>query len=99
MTPVEIANMLLGIVISVGTIISITALGIRWLVKHYFEQIKNELKPNGGSSIKDQVTRLENSLERTDSLNTETFARVEKLERKIDDFYDKFITYLSNKNN
>jgi len=99
MTPVEIANMLLGIAISVGTIISIAALGIRWLVKHYFQEIKDELKPNSGSSMKDQVTRLENSLERTDALNTETFARVEKLERKIDDFYDKFITYLSNKNN
>jgi uncharacterized protein Yka (UPF0111/DUF47 family) len=99
MTPVEIANMLLGIVISVGTVISIAALGIRWLVKHYFQEIKDELKPNSGSSMKDQVTRLENSLERTDALNTETFARVEKLERKIDDFYDKFITYLSNKNN
>jgi uncharacterized protein Yka (UPF0111/DUF47 family) len=98
MTPIEITNMILGIMISVGTIISITALGIRWLVKHYFQEIKDELKPNSGSSMKDQVTRLENSLERTDALNTETFARVEKLERKIDDFYDKFITYLSNKN-
>jgi len=98
MTPIEITNMILGIVISVGTIISITALGIRWLVKHYFDEIKKELKPNSGSSLKDQVTRLETNLERTDSLNTQTFARVEKLERKIDDFYDKFITYLSNKN-
>jgi hypothetical protein len=29
--------------------------GIRWMVKHYL----NELKPNGGSSLKDQVNRLE----------------------------------------
>jgi hypothetical protein len=29
--------------------------GIRWMVKHYL----NELKPNSGSSIKDQVNRLE----------------------------------------
>lgn len=99
MTPLELTSMLLGIIISVGTIISITALGVRWLVKHYFQEIKAELKPNSGSSMKDQITRLENNLERTDTLNTETFARVEKLERKIDDFYDKFITYLSNKNN
>ena len=28
---------------------------IRWLVKHYLA----ELKPNGGSSVKDQVNRLE----------------------------------------
>jgi divalent metal cation (Fe/Co/Zn/Cd) transporter len=97
MTPVETANMILGIVISVGTIISITALGVRWLVKHYFDEIKAELKPNSGSSIKDQVTRLESRVEHAEKLNTETHIKVEKLERKIDDFYDKFIDYLSNK--
>lgn len=97
MTPVETANMILGIVISVGTIISITALGVRWLVKHYFEEIKKELKPNSGSSIKDQVTRLESRIDHADKVHTETHLKVEKLERKIDDFYDKFIAYLSNK--
>ena len=50
---------LLGLIISISTIISVTALGVRWLVKHYFEEIKAELKPNGGGSIKDQVNRLE----------------------------------------
>jgi uncharacterized protein Yka (UPF0111/DUF47 family) len=98
MSPVEIANMLLGIVISVGTIISITALGIRWLVKHYFEEIKKELKPNSGTSIKDQVTRLEARVEHAEKVRTETHLKVEKLERKIDDFYDKFIEYLSKNN-
>jgi uncharacterized protein Yka (UPF0111/DUF47 family) len=98
MTPVEIANMLLGIVISVGTIISIAALGIRWLVKHYFDEIKKELKPNSGSSLKDQVTRLENRIDHAEKVRSETHLKVEKLERKIDDFYDKFINYLSNNN-
>lgn len=83
MTPVETANMILGIVISVGTIISITAMGVRWLVKHYFDEIKKELKPNSGSSLKDQVTRLED--------------QHAKLETKIDDLYDKIITYLADK--
>lgn len=32
---------------------------VRWLVKHYL----NELKENGGSSIKDTVTRLEEKVE------------------------------------
>jgi divalent metal cation (Fe/Co/Zn/Cd) transporter len=95
MTPVETANMILGIVISVGTIVSITSLGVRWLVKHYFDEIKAELKPNSGSSMKDQVTRLESRVEHAEKLNTETHIKVEKLERKIDDFYDKFIDYLS----
>jgi uncharacterized coiled-coil DUF342 family protein len=97
MTPAEIANMFLGIIISVGTIISITAMGVRWLVKHYFEEIKKELKPNSGSSLKDQVTRLEARMDKADTLRKDTHLRVEKLERKIDDFYDKFIDYLSNK--
>ena len=28
---------------------------VRWLVKHYLQ----ELRPNSGSSLKDQITRLE----------------------------------------
>lgn len=97
MTPVETANMILGIVISVGTIISITALGVRWLVKHYFDEIKKELKPNSGSSMKDQVTRLEARMDKSDTLRKETYLKVEKLDRKMDDLYDRFLDYLSNK--
>ena len=44
-----------GIAVAVTTIIASFAGSIRWLVKHYLE----ELKPNGGSSVKDQVNRLE----------------------------------------
>ena len=37
-----------------------TTLGVlRWLVKHYLM----ELKPNGGSSVKDQVNRLESRVD------------------------------------
>jgi len=32
---------------------------VRWLVKHYL----NELKPNGGSSLKDSVSRLETQMQ------------------------------------
>jgi hypothetical protein len=32
---------------------------VKWLVKHYL----NELKPNGGSSIKDSVKRLEDRID------------------------------------
>jgi 3-methyladenine DNA glycosylase AlkD len=37
------------------SVLGIVAAMIRWLVKHYLD----ELKPNGGGSIKDQVNRLE----------------------------------------
>jgi hypothetical protein len=98
MTTVETTSMILGIVISVGTIISITALGVRWLVKHYFDEIRAQFKPNSGSSLKDQVNRLEARMDKADTLRKETYLKVEKLERKIDDLYDRFLDYLSNNN-
>lgn len=66
---------------TVLTILSIAAvvLGvIRWLVKHYFDEIKAELKPNGGGSIKDQVNKLE--------------ASHNKLEEKVDKIYEWLAT-------
>jgi len=47
--------------ISVAIIAVITAFagGVRWLVKHFLF----ELKPNGGSSLKDSVIRLEEKVE------------------------------------
>ncbi len=98
MTTVEVTSMILGIIISVGTIISITALGVRWLVKHYFDEIKAQFKPNSGSSLKDQVNRLEARMDKADTLRKETYLKVEKLERKIDDLYERFLDYLSNNN-
>ena len=44
-----------GLIVSVATIVLSFVGAIRWLVKHYLE----ELKPNGGGSVKDQVNRLE----------------------------------------
>lgn len=49
------------VAVAVMTIIGGFAGAVRWMVKHYL----NELKPNGGSSIKDSVARLE---ERIDDL-------------------------------
>jgi hypothetical protein len=44
-----------GLALAISTLIGSFALMVRWLVNHYLE----ELKPNGGSSVKDQVNRLE----------------------------------------
>ena len=41
--------------IRISTLVGTFALMIKWMVKHYL----NELRPNGGSSVKDQVNRLE----------------------------------------
>jgi hypothetical protein len=43
------------LILTTLSILTIVGGGIRWLVKHYL----NELKPNSGSSLKDSVNRLE----------------------------------------
>jgi hypothetical protein len=48
-----------GIAVSATTLIGATAMGVRHLVKHYL----SELRPNSGSSLKDQVGRLEEKVE------------------------------------
>jgi hypothetical protein len=47
------------VAIAVITIISGFGAAVKWLVKHYLI----ELKPNGGSSIKDSIKRLENRID------------------------------------
>jgi hypothetical protein len=47
------------VAVAVMTIVGGFAGAVRWMVKHYL----NELKPNGGSSVKDSVDRLERQVE------------------------------------
>jgi hypothetical protein len=49
------AQDLAAIAVAVVTVISAFVASVRWLVKHYL----SELKTNGGSSLRDQVNRLE----------------------------------------
>ena len=53
-----------ALVVSLVTIVTAFAGSIRWLVKHYLA----ELKPNGGSSMNDRITRLEARVETIISL-------------------------------
>jgi hypothetical protein len=55
--------------VSVITIVTSFALAVRWLVKHYLE----ELKPNGGGSMRDAV-----------NINTE---RLDRVEQRVDQIY------------
>lgn len=88
MTPLELTGMIAGIIVSIGTILSMFGLGTRWLVKHYFDDIKHELKPNGGSSLKDQVNRLEAQQIQADKLRLE-------MNKKIDHMYEVLLEYIS----
>ena len=55
MTPADWA----ALAVSVTTLIGALAMGVKHLTKHYL----SELKPNGGSSIKDTVNALEKKVE------------------------------------
>lgn len=65
---------LLGIL---GAIATVVVFWIRYEVKKNLNEIKAEFKPNGGSSLKDQVNRLE-------SRHGELDAKVDKLDGKVD---------------
>mgnify|MGYP000134451066 CR=1 FL=1 len=59
----------LTVAVACIAIFSAIATGIRWMVKHYL----NELKPNGGSSVKDKINEINQ--------------QVERLEARIDEIY------------
>lgn len=55
MTPSEWAQL----AVAITSLVTAVAIGVKWLVKHYLA----ELKPNGGSSLRDSVNRLETQME------------------------------------
>lgn len=67
MTPADWA----GIAVAILTLVTGFAGAVRWLVKHYLY----ELRPNGGSSLKDKVDSLEQKVELLTDLVKEALRR------------------------
>ena len=80
-----------SLIVAILTIVSSIAFGIKWLVKHYLV----ELKPNSGSSIKDQISRLELALDeqRVDSINSRN-----RQEEKLNDMYKILLDHIDKLN-
>ena len=80
-----------SLIVAILTIVSSIAFGIKWLVKHYL----SELKPNGGSSVKDQINRLESALDdqRIDSINSRY-----RQEKKLDEMYKILLDHIDKLN-
>ena len=76
-----------SLIVAVLTIVSSIGLSIKWLVKHYL----SELKTNGGSSVKDQINRLEDAVEdqRVDSI-----ASRDRQEKKLDEMYKILLEHI-----
>jgi hypothetical protein len=77
-----------SLIVAILTIVSSIAFAIKWLVKHYL----SELKPNSGSSLKDQVNRLESALE--DQRITSENSRLRQ-ESKLDKMYEILIKHIA----
>jgi hypothetical protein len=77
-----------SLIVAILTIVSSIAFGIKWLVKHYLV----ELKPNSGSSMKDQISRLESAIDeqRIDSIKSR-----DRQEKKLDEMYRILIEHIA----
>ena len=53
-----------GLILTILSIVAIVGVAVRWIIMKYVEQIMSELKPNSGSSMKDQITRLEDKMDK-----------------------------------
>ena len=80
-----------ALIVAILTIISSVALAIKWLVKHYFA----ELKPNSGSSMKDQISRLELRISEADISRTQMKEDHKVMKSKLDHMYDILIEYIA----
>jgi hypothetical protein len=70
MTPNEI----IGLAVGVCAVLTSLLLALRWVVKSYLQ----ELKPNGGSSIKDTISRLETQSSRLEKRVDDLFVLISK---------------------
>ena len=77
-----------SLILSILSILGVIVGSIRFLVKHYFAEMKAELKPNSGSSLKDQVTRLEMRVNEADATRRD-------MDRKLDKMYSILIEYIA----
>ena len=80
-----------ALAVSVLTIVAVVAGSIKWLVKHYL----SELKPNSGSSLKDQVNRLESAL---DEQRVDSIMSRDRQEKKLDEKYKILIEHIAKVN-
>jgi hypothetical protein len=75
-----------GLILTILSIVALVVGGVKFLVKHYFDEIRSEIRPNSGASLKDQVTRLESQqmifqerIDEADSMRREMNSKLDKM--------------------
>jgi len=76
-----------SLIVAILTIVSSISFGIKWLVKHYLV----ELRPNSGSSMKDQISRLETAV---DEQRIDSERSRDRQEKKLDEMYKMLLDHI-----
>ena len=77
-----------SLIVAILTIVSSIGLSIKWMVKHYL----SELKPNSGTSMKDQISRLELAL---DDQRVDSERSRDRQEKKLDEMYKILLDHIA----
>lgn len=90
-----VIGLVLGVAAVVGIIFTVLRFYIRAFARQELEDIRHELKPNSGSSLKDQVTRLEAAVKVLENNYVETHESLKKQDDKITKIYDTLLAYVT----
>lgn len=85
--------LVIEIIIGIATIIAFAAGSIKWLVKHYL----SELKPNSGSSMRDEIKATQREIKEIKDRQNEADQMRREMDIKLDKMYMILIDYISNK--
>jgi hypothetical protein len=85
-----------GLILTILSIVALIAGGIKWLTKHYFDEIRAEFKPNGGSSMKDAISRLETDVSLLKDHMVKEEKEQDQLNLKIDRMYEIMLDFIAN---
>lgn len=83
-----------ALIVSICTIVAFAAGSIKWLVKHYLQ----ELKPNSGSSLKDQVGKLSSDVSMLKDHMLREEKEQEQIKEKVDKMYMILLNFVANNN-
>jgi hypothetical protein len=76
--------LVIEIIIGIATIVAFAAGSIKWLVKHYL----SELKPNSGSSMRDEIKQIKQRQDEADIMRRD-------MDKKLDKMYIILLDYIS----
>lgn len=85
--------LVIEIIIGVFTILAGFSAGVKWLVKHYL----SELKPNSGSSMRDEIKATNREIKEIKERQDEADQMRRDMDKKLDKMYMILLDYISSK--